>query len=874
MVVAAFCRNPADEKWYLYDDSQVKEIAEDQIVTKAAYLLFYQRRSVAHTPEYNTCWIYNIAHLDYQPRVSKSHEDLLEGTVLPNKSRHMVRNKYDNTAGIRHPDIYHTRIVVKDIPLHRPPDMQERTLHCPERPSSALHRREEYHKYTPQMSRSRSWSPSSKITSSSYDSDCSEVSKKEMVVHRVADSHSRQIVATRLYEQAQALKLAEIRRLAERVDTQHRYDSHYDHLAKKERIGKQDKEVKKNQAERYTNDRYTRETNALQSDVVQAQKTKLFDDVTRNWVTARHPAAQIYRQYDDGLSRKRVITLEENSSATKPATAVVDMRKPKVGQSIGDVHTKPEKPNEYQRKDRIQGKAKETISAQECDTNYHLRSSNVVKPAPGHLVLKSAERKPNIKEQPLSDTSQERRYNTRSSYKSHEINSQSMETKTSDRFSKPLELPKYEKRIDKKVPQENFSKAYVQKYEHNYEKSVFGKPKILSSGADDKYVSPRQTVTVHASGHKEAKLDHKVVKDKAVATQPSSVSNIAGVTVDSSNPDYLQNKFVRVANPKAHDKGFEKGVDKMYMAEVSLDLDNEKHRVKANEASHGLAKDHYKPRHIELNSKSTYAHVRKDKPLEVDQAATKVKPDINKTESNTENQSKRNKKHESVNKDQEGKPSVNTSRHITDGSSRYKEANRHDNRVFDMKTETDKHPKPTTNTDHNKSRSSHSTDKLLEFQKLEIVAKAKPSVRNKESKATEFLSVGVNTDRTMAVNVDHDKSVKTNRVVSVTTEKLRPATVRDSRQGDGNADKDSSITHNKTSEAANATASSPLPPAAAAGMDHRQLLEEERRQMRMRKEMRQQPLDAVAATRAWHNIHKATSSHHPSKHVRSRKPLD
>lgn len=42
----AYCKNPVDASWYLFDDMRVEKISERQIVTKAAYLLFYARRNV------------------------------------------------------------------------------------------------------------------------------------------------------------------------------------------------------------------------------------------------------------------------------------------------------------------------------------------------------------------------------------------------------------------------------------------------------------------------------------------------------------------------------------------------------------------------------------------------------------------------------------------------------------------------------------------------------------------------------------------------------------------------------------------------------------------------------------------------------------
>uniref|UniRef100_A0A3Q3XIA1 Ubiquitin carboxyl-terminal hydrolase n=1 Tax=Mola mola TaxID=94237 RepID=A0A3Q3XIA1_MOLML len=40
----AYGKNKVDGKWYYFDDSSVSSASEDQIVTKAAYVLFYQRR--------------------------------------------------------------------------------------------------------------------------------------------------------------------------------------------------------------------------------------------------------------------------------------------------------------------------------------------------------------------------------------------------------------------------------------------------------------------------------------------------------------------------------------------------------------------------------------------------------------------------------------------------------------------------------------------------------------------------------------------------------------------------------------------------------------------------------------------------------------
>ena len=41
----AFARNPVFKKWYGFDDSEVSKVSSGDINTKAAYVLFYKKRS-------------------------------------------------------------------------------------------------------------------------------------------------------------------------------------------------------------------------------------------------------------------------------------------------------------------------------------------------------------------------------------------------------------------------------------------------------------------------------------------------------------------------------------------------------------------------------------------------------------------------------------------------------------------------------------------------------------------------------------------------------------------------------------------------------------------------------------------------------------
>lgn len=83
---AAFCKNIADNKWYTFDDTKVTEMPEEEVVTRAAYLLFYQRRN---TKQCNindlSHWIHILPRLQMKAskfKHSRSHEDLLDGKMM------------------------------------------------------------------------------------------------------------------------------------------------------------------------------------------------------------------------------------------------------------------------------------------------------------------------------------------------------------------------------------------------------------------------------------------------------------------------------------------------------------------------------------------------------------------------------------------------------------------------------------------------------------------------------------------------------------------------------------------------------------------------------------------------------------------------
>ncbi|XP_033630148.1 ubiquitin carboxyl-terminal hydrolase 31-like [Asterias rubens] len=79
----AFCRNPADNQWYNFDDAKVMPVTEEAIITKGAYILFYHRRNLptsSASSSSSTCssgsdhWIYKMPGFK---QLSSSQEDVL-----------------------------------------------------------------------------------------------------------------------------------------------------------------------------------------------------------------------------------------------------------------------------------------------------------------------------------------------------------------------------------------------------------------------------------------------------------------------------------------------------------------------------------------------------------------------------------------------------------------------------------------------------------------------------------------------------------------------------------------------------------------------------------------------------------------------------
>lgn len=86
---SAFCKNAANGRWYSFNDVRAQEMREEEVVTRAAYLLFYQRRSsVVVNGDASTRhdWLQQLqsSAINGIPRTVTSHslDNLLDSGVL------------------------------------------------------------------------------------------------------------------------------------------------------------------------------------------------------------------------------------------------------------------------------------------------------------------------------------------------------------------------------------------------------------------------------------------------------------------------------------------------------------------------------------------------------------------------------------------------------------------------------------------------------------------------------------------------------------------------------------------------------------------------------------------------------------------------
>jgi len=75
LFLTAFCKNAATSSWYSFNDSCATEMREEEVVTRAAYLLFYQRRSSANDSSRSHDWLsqLQLSTNSSLPRTVTSH---------------------------------------------------------------------------------------------------------------------------------------------------------------------------------------------------------------------------------------------------------------------------------------------------------------------------------------------------------------------------------------------------------------------------------------------------------------------------------------------------------------------------------------------------------------------------------------------------------------------------------------------------------------------------------------------------------------------------------------------------------------------------------------------------------------------------------
>lgn len=106
----AVCKNPYDGEWYCFDDTKVSQTDSSEIKTCAAYILFYQRRSLALGPQVNCSnehWVNRMPVFHYKPpKSSKSQENLAMRVGAENEAELAFRrgdHKYATLQPVKKP---------------------------------------------------------------------------------------------------------------------------------------------------------------------------------------------------------------------------------------------------------------------------------------------------------------------------------------------------------------------------------------------------------------------------------------------------------------------------------------------------------------------------------------------------------------------------------------------------------------------------------------------------------------------------------------------------------------------------------------------------------------------------------------------------
>ena len=104
----AFCKNPTDGQWYSFDDMHTKLITDNEVITKDAYILFYQKTCLNPSSSSSSCssgssaehWVYRMPDFYYKTKSEtrcapnsrpRSGAAKAAATLSPERSR-FIRN--------------------------------------------------------------------------------------------------------------------------------------------------------------------------------------------------------------------------------------------------------------------------------------------------------------------------------------------------------------------------------------------------------------------------------------------------------------------------------------------------------------------------------------------------------------------------------------------------------------------------------------------------------------------------------------------------------------------------------------------------------------------------------------------------------------
>lgn len=89
----AYCRNMVDQKWYSFDDQKVASIAERSVVTKDAYILFYQRKTLM---EKNSNNINNVSSSSVPQKFPVNSHNSRKKFLSSSHNGTLVRSEHSN----------------------------------------------------------------------------------------------------------------------------------------------------------------------------------------------------------------------------------------------------------------------------------------------------------------------------------------------------------------------------------------------------------------------------------------------------------------------------------------------------------------------------------------------------------------------------------------------------------------------------------------------------------------------------------------------------------------------------------------------------------------------------------------------------------